>query len=155
MWMQSPQDLLRGTIAAYREQLALVLADLQALGGLQSGSAPWLVEGTSLLPDALADLGIDPQQAIWIVPEEAFQRRYYARRGDWLQGILSTCRDPQQAFENWMSRDAAFARWVREQARQRGLFLLEVDGRLSIPENAAIVAGHFGLASPQAGPASA
>jgi hypothetical protein len=141
LWMQSPDVLLAEAIAAYREHFGLVVADLLAL----PRGAPMLAEGTCLLPNLVAEMLHTPHQAMWLVPTEAFQRRYYPQRGSWVQDIVTACRDPQQALENWMARDVAFARWVTDQTLQLGLKHIVVDGSLSIEENARLVAEHLDL----------
>jgi hypothetical protein len=57
----------------------------------------------------------------------------------------SRCTNPDQAFQNWMDRDVAFARWVGTQTQELGLELMKVDGRRTITENAMLVAEHFQL----------
>jgi 2-phosphoglycerate kinase len=141
LWMQPAEVLLSEAIACYGEHFQLVLEDLLAL----PKSDPLLVEGTALLPDRVADLLLDQHRALWVVPTEAFQREHYPQRGAWVGSILSQCRDPEGALQNWMDRDVAFAKWVTRRARALGLNLLEVNGRRSIAENAARVAEYFQL----------
>ena len=47
--------------------------------------------------------------------------------------------DPQPAFENWMERDGRFGEVVSQTARQAGLQVILVDGRVSIEENSTLV----------------
>jgi hypothetical protein len=54
---------------------------------------------------------------------------------------------PETALQNHIARDELYARRVKEQALERGLALLEVDGSLTIDELVALVARHFGLAT--------
>jgi 2-phosphoglycerate kinase len=140
-WMHPADDLLAEVQACYSEQFGLVLGDLQSLS--QGGQL--IVEGTALLPDRVCGLLSDQQRAIWVVPTEKFLRAHYPGRGLWVQTILSRCADREQAFENWMNRDAAFSSWIIDRTQALGLELLVVDGSRSIAENAALVAGHFGL----------
>ncbi|WP_187355160.1 hypothetical protein ['Paenibacillus yunnanensis' Narsing Rao et al. 2020] len=44
-----------------------------------------------------------------------------------------------------MSRDAQFAQSVKQEALDRSLPILEVDGSLSLEQNLALVERHFGL----------
>jgi hypothetical protein len=62
-----------------------------------------------------------------------------------VEGILGECEDPERAYRNWMDRDVAFGLWVREQASELDLEVLEVSGQRTIESNAEIVARHFGL----------
>jgi hypothetical protein len=147
IWMQPVETLLAREIAAYREEFPMILADLADLA--QTTTTPVLVEGAGLLPDCVVELLPNPHSGIWVVPTEAFQREYYPKRGEWIHGILKQCRDPKQAFRNWMDRDVAFAQWVAARAQALGLTVLWVDGQRSIVENARMVASHFNLMETQ------
>jgi hypothetical protein len=141
IWGRPVEVLLQDEIAVYREEWPMIVADLLAL----PDERPVIAEGAALLPARVQELLSDRQHAIWIVPTEAFQRERYARRGAWVGEILAQCITPEQAFEHWMARDAAYAQWVSRQATQLGLRVLEVSGARSIEENAAIVEAHFVL----------
>lgn len=141
LWMQPPEDLLVQAMAAYGEHFGLILEELAE----RDERMPTLVEGTALLPALVHPHLDDPGRAVWIVPDEAFQRRMYPQRGEWVQGILAGCRDPQQAFQNWMERDAAFGRWVLSETARLNLPSLLVDGAHSIEENAKLVAEMLGF----------
>ncbi|HYO49274.1 MAG TPA: hypothetical protein VEW94_05430 [Chloroflexia bacterium] len=140
VWMHPVDFLVAREFAFYREEFEMVMEDLLA----KSLSSPILAEGAALLPECVAPLLTRWNQAIWVVPTEHFQRTQYARR-DWVKNILRQCRQPNEAWENWMGRDAAFARQVSLDARERQLVVLEIDGSQSIQRNAEIVAKHFGL----------
>jgi 2-phosphoglycerate kinase len=140
VWMRPVDILVTRELAFYREEFELVIEDLLTM----PRSAPIIAEGASLLPECVAPLLSSHNHAIWIVPTEEFQLREYAQR-DWVETILSQCRDPHQAWQNWMGRDAGFARAVAEDARARGMCVIEVDGSQSIEEHAKMVAAHFGL----------
>lgn len=141
LWMQPHDVLLEEAIAAYSEQFELILEDLHAL----PDTGPVLAEGTALLPGMVVTLLSQPNQALWMVPTEAFQREMYPKRGAWVQEILATCDDPQAALENWMDRDVAFARWVADEAAARDLPCVWVDGSPGIAERTVMVADYFGL----------
>jgi dephospho-CoA kinase len=111
----------------YREEWALILADLGAVPG------PVVIEGAALLPELLAGLGVAPDRAVWVVPTEAFQRERYAHR-PWAQDLLRHTSDPAAAFERWMQRDAIFATTVVRQARELGYQVLVTDGRTPVRE---------------------
>jgi hypothetical protein len=83
---------------------------------------------------------------VWVVPSETFQRAHYRRRGPWVEGILGTCTSPERAWESWMTRDAAFAKWVAKSAGNLGLKVLTVDGTRTLSEMATLVAAHLSLA---------
>ena len=139
LWTQPHDVLLDEARACYNEHFDLILHDLLDI----ENHKPIIVEGTALLPGRVSELITEKNKAIWLVPDESFQRQYYLMRGDWVQGILNECRQPEQAFENWMKRDAAFGRWIVGQTQQYNLELIIVDGVLSIQENADIIAQYF------------
>jgi 2-phosphoglycerate kinase len=141
LWMQSRERLLEEAIGCYGEHFEMIVGDLDE----QSSKERILVEGTTLLPDRVAEILRERERGIWIVPTERFQRVRYRARGEWVEGILAECEDPERAYRNWMDRDVAFGLWVREQARELDLDVLEVSGQRTIESNAEIVARHFGL----------
>jgi hypothetical protein len=143
LWMQPPGELLAQAIAAYTEHFSLILEDLAAFATRR----PLLVEGTALLPGLVRPYLSDPHQAAWVIPNEAFQRQMYPQRGEWVQGILVKCHDPQAALHNWMDLDVAFGRWVLAETSRLGLPSLVVDGSRSIAENADILAEMLNLES--------
>lgn len=140
IWMRPVAELIADEIAIYREEFAMVLADLHAL----PADRPILVEGAGLLPELVAPLLADSRRAIWIVPSPKFQLALYSQR-EWINGILGACSEPDQAFRNWMARDIGFAEAVARDAAARGCRVITVDGTATIEENAQFVAGHFGL----------
>jgi hypothetical protein len=139
IWTRPVDIQLREEIAIYREEFDMILDDLLAL----PKSPPILAEGTALLPDCVNDVLVNHNHAIWIVPSESFQREHYPDRGPWVHGILRQCTDPDLAFQNWMDRDVAFAKWVARRTTELGLEMIEVDGRRTIADNARAVARHF------------
>jgi 2-phosphoglycerate kinase len=141
LWMRPVETLLQDAIQVYGEEWSLIVNDLLAL----PADHPTVAEGAALMPDLVQDVLAHANQAIWVVPSEAFQRAVYPKRGDWVNEILSQCSQPEQALRNWMDRDAAFARHVNARARALGLRVLTVDGERAIEENAAVVGEQFGL----------
>ncbi|GAA2383132.1 hypothetical protein [Dactylosporangium salmoneum] len=109
----------------YRDEFPLILRDLAAVPG------PVLAEGAALLPELLAAHKVPATHAVWIVPTEPFQRRYYARR-PWARALLAATPDPDASFDRWMRRDAAFARLIATQARAAGYRVLTVDGTIPL-----------------------
>ncbi|WP_150265060.1 hypothetical protein [Paenibacillus tepidiphilus] len=133
------EEQLASYVEYLNEDFQLVLRDLA-----QMADAPVVVEGNQLLPSSVAPLLREEDRAIWLIPGEAFQREQYSRR-EWIHGILQATEDPEAAFGNWMRRDAWFARRVKQEAEDRKLSVLEVDGRLSLEQNLALLERHFGL----------
>ena len=139
-WMRPPDDLLRDVIACYGEHFALILKDILTTPRRKL----LLVEGTALLPRHVAGLLSKRSHALWMIPSAGFQREHYSRR-EWVCGVMEQCQSPEDAFDNWMERDARFAEWVEAEARALNLQVLKVGGGQSIEENAAAVAEHFQL----------
>jgi len=137
-WMQPADALLHEAIACYTEHFSLVQADVLAL------DPPLLVEGTALLPGLAADLGVDHDHALWLLPSADFQREHYAKR-EFIKGILAECSAPDAAFENWMQRDIAFARWTASEAKRCHYPYIIVDGSEPIEAVEAQVIAHFRL----------
>jgi hypothetical protein len=142
IWMRPVDVQVAAELAAYREEWGMILEDLRRL----PPERPILVEGCALLPELVAPPA-PPQAALWFVPVPAFQRTHYAQRG-FRQEILAQCRDPQQAWENWMQRDEQFGLHVAASAARRGYTVEWIDGRRSLDELTALAAAHFGFAKP-------
>lgn len=139
-WMRPVETLLEEQMAIYAEELEMIVSDLLDM----PRSKPIIAEGSALLPDCVKEVLATPSSAIWSIPEETFHRAMYQQRGAWVQQILNQCSDPQQAFDNWMQRDMAFAKHIASQADHLNLKTLIVDGSRSIQENARRMEGHFG-----------
>ena len=141
IWMRPVEVQVAAEFASYREEFPMILADLRAM----PQDRPILVEGAACLPRLVEQVAA-AQQALWFVPTPAFQRHHYSQRG-FIQEILAQCRDPQQAWANWMDRDERFGREVAAAAADRGFVAEWVDGRRSIEELTALAAAHYGLGS--------
>ncbi len=59
--------------------------------------------------------------------------------------LLRDCSDPEQAWENWMARDAGFARRVAADARRLGYKVIVINGARPFDDVYAVVVRHFGL----------
>lgn len=140
IWMRPVDVLINHELAIYNEEFAMICDDLLAM----PNDRPIIAEGAALLPERVAPLLSAPHQAIWIVPTPAFQLEHYSQR-PWIRDILQTCTDPDQAFQNWMARDAGFAQTVIKQAETHALTTMIVDGQRTIAENTAFVEAHFNL----------
>jgi 2-phosphoglycerate kinase len=136
LWMQPREILVAEAIACYQEHFQLVVKDLLA----RPQSERVLAEGTCLLPGSVGKVLSSKDRAIWVIPTERFQKAHYRGRGAWVEGILSECTRPEVAFQNWMDRDAKFARWVAQRANELGLRIVQVDGRQTIAENVRLIA---------------
>lgn len=139
-WMRPPQLQAEGEFAIYEEIFPYAMAAIAARESEQT----LIAEGAGFLPRLLAQQGVDKSHYICLVPTEAFQRENYARR-PWIGQFLADCQDPDAAFDNWMRRDALFAREVLREAEALGYPTLIVDGQASVKDNCDRVRSVFGL----------
>lgn len=142
LWRRSAEEQAADLLAFYGDELEMILDDLRAL----PADRPLLVEGTGLLPDRLAALGVGPGRSLFLISTGAFRRRLYPERGSWVREMLAETGDPAGTFARWMARDDALARLRAERAVSLGMQVVEVDGRRTIEETAADAARHFALA---------
>jgi hypothetical protein len=138
-WHRPVDDLVGEAIACYREHFALIAADVSA----RTGRRPLLVEGTALLPSAVAGIVASGARALWLVASPDFQRRHYRQRA-WAWDVVASSDDPERAFEQWMDRDVRFAAWVAAEADALGLGRVTVDGGRTVDEVADVVAARLG-----------
>lgn len=140
IWSQPVDSQVQDVFAYYTEQFSMILADLLAY----SGQEPIIMEGAAFLPGLIHGWGVAVQHAIFLVPTKAFQIRYYSQR-TWIASILETCKDPGQAFENWMERDTKFGLKIAQQAQSLGYRTLFIDGTKDINLIYSDVNEHFCL----------
>ena len=133
-WTRPVEVQVQDEFDFYREEFDMLLEEL----ALYPQGQPILAEGNAWLPELLGRLQPPPEHSVFLIPTKEFQVANYSQR-PFIKDILSQCADPQAAFENWMERDARFGENVDQAARQMGLPVIRVDGRLSIEENAALV----------------
>jgi 2-phosphoglycerate kinase len=101
-----------------------------------------IVEGTALLPDLINELKINKDRVVYIVPTKDFQVLHYSKR-QFARDILIQCESPNDAFENWMERDARFAHIIFDEANKLGMKAFRVDGNSSLEEMVTKVEEHF------------
>ncbi|PSL53618.1 hypothetical protein B0I31_10865 [Saccharothrix carnea] len=116
----------------------MVLDDLRAL----SSGRPLVAEGWGLRPEVVAPPLADPRQAVFLVPTEAFRRRRLRDLPRAAQ-VSAEVSDPDRAQANRLERDRLPAADVVDRAREHGLRVIEVDGRLSVGGLTTVVADHF------------
>ncbi|MCL4251270.1 MAG: hypothetical protein KJ065_24180 [Anaerolineae bacterium] len=138
IWLEPVAAQVQRVFNFYREEFPLILADIAAL------PRPRIVEGAALMPELVAPLLDDPARAIWLVPSLAFQIEYYTQR-PWRHEIVRATSDPEQAWANWMARDAAFADQIEAQAAALKLTCIRVNGQHDLDAMAGQVARHFRL----------
>lgn len=136
-----PVDVqVKTVIEAYQEEFPLILDDLAKF----PTDKLLLVEGAALQPDLVVPLLTQSNHAIWIVPTEEFQRTTYNKR-DWMHAIAGQTHNPEVAIDNWMSRDARYAKWIDARVKHHQQAMILVDGQQSIQHNMDIVRKRFKL----------
>lgn len=113
----------------FREEFEMLLDEIK----MSLKNKPVIVEGTALLPDLINNLKINKDRVLYIVPTKDFQMFHYSKR-QFANDILSQCENPNDAFENWMKRDAQFANIIFNDANKLGMKTFRVDGNSSIEE---------------------
>lgn len=140
LWLRPMQEQIATEIHFFADQFNLVVEDLTRL--LQETDKPLLFEGAAALPHQVKAILPREGHAFWLIPTESFQRHYYAQR-PWIHTVLAETSAPEQAFANWMGRDAGLARWLEGQLREHAMPWLAVDGTLSVEATFALLVAHF------------
>ncbi len=143
VWLRPVRQQIDEEIELYREEFPMIIEDLLSL----PSDRPLIAEGAALMPELLHSLGIADYRMLWMVPTEAFQRHHYGQRA-WRHEVLRKCSDPERGWENWMRRDAGFAREIARQASECDLKLITVDGSRSINDTYADVTGWLNIPTP-------
>jgi adenylate kinase family enzyme len=138
IWSQPVNQQVQDEFAYYTEQFPMVLKDLLEY----VDQAPIIMEGAAFLPELLIKWGVRSDHAMFLVPSKGFQIDHYSQR-DWIQAILDSCQDPDQAFANWMERDHCFGLMVMEQAMDHGYSSIMVDGQKDVDMLYTQVLEHF------------
>jgi hypothetical protein len=138
MWVHTtPEELVKRWLQTTPERIELTLDDLLAW----PSSPPVIAEGYGFAPELVLPLLSSTRQAIWLVSTEEFKRASYERRGK--SGAFASTSDPVRAHRNHLGRDLLLARHIRQSAEERGLVLVEIDGRRPLDEVVSVVEAHF------------
>jgi 2-phosphoglycerate kinase len=138
IWLVSAYAQYERALQIYQEEFAFILTDLAYL------PRPTLLEGAALLPTCVSPLLGKSSKAVYLVPDEMFQRTHYAHR-EWAQVVVAQTSHPAQAFENWMQRDILFALEVKRQAEEVGLPVIIVDSSQPLEKIESRVRHHLKL----------
>lgn len=142
-WLRAPDILCEEEAAMYRAIFPLAQRDIAKL----PGKGPILAEGAGFMPGLAHGAGVDAGHYVCVVPARDFQWKHYAGRS-WIKQYLAGYEDQNLAFENWMERDALFAKLVLDEAHEHGYETMVVDGTREIEACAAVIEQRFGLAKP-------
>ena len=137
LWAPPVEEQVRDLLLFYKDELAMVIEDLREIQG------PVIAEGVGLLPELVAPVLAEPHRACWLISTPEFRRRHYPQRD--VAGLLSTCPDPQRAYETWMARDDEIARHLAAEAANRGLPCCVVAGGAPEAETVSALARRFRL----------
>jgi adenylate kinase family enzyme len=140
MWSQPVNTQVQDVFSYYTEQYSMIMEDL--LENWDQG--PIIMEGAAFLPELLLKSGVRSEHAMFLVPSKRFQFDHYSQR-DWIQAILDSCHDPDQAFANWMERDHRVGLEIIQQAQKMGYRTLVIDGTRDIDHIYSILLEHFSL----------
>jgi 2-phosphoglycerate kinase len=143
IWSQAPEKLFADEIIYYRERFPFVLDDLQKLKIEQ----PVILEGAAFLPEFIKQYPVQKENVLFMIPTWEFQIQHYSQR-PWIQSILKECRDPQQAFDNWMKRDHLFGQELIRQANALNFPVIVVDGTVDIQDQLKRIKAQFRLGDP-------
>ncbi|MGI5159039.1 shikimate kinase [Microbispora sp. CA-102843] len=119
---RSPREMLDTFHWFHGEGFKLIIEDLLAL----PADRPVVAEGFRLLPGLVRPLLTEVGHAVWLLPTPQFRQAVFDSRGGPAWGFLAKTRDPQQALQNLLQRDALFTDRLSEQTRHLGLYGLRV-----------------------------
>lgn len=138
-YLRDIEEQLRVYTQSFIEDFQFVMNDI-----LNTNTSSIVVEGNQLLPSLVFPYLRKKQKAVWIIPTESFQKEHYKKR-EWLKDILGSTDDPTVSFDNWMKRDALFAKYIYQEAKNLKLQTLVVDGSKNIDENFNYIERTLGL----------
>jgi hypothetical protein len=149
-WLSlEPAAIVAREMAAFPVRFEWILDDLRAL---VSGT-PVLAEGWGLRPELVASIVDSPGRMVVMVPTEEF-RAYQTRTLDRAIALTAAVSDPECAQRRRLARDRVIATDAVARAREHGIRVIEVDGRLNAEEVADLVAAHFAAYLPAPAPAA-
>ena len=140
MWMRDPAEQCAEEFSLYETMFAYSMEDISDL----ATDRPIIAEGAGFLPHLMKQLPVDESHFVCVVPTRDFQITTYVDR-EWIHHYLSDCRDQDQAFANWMERDALLGERVLRDAENLGYQHLVVDGSTDVDHNCAWVEDVFDL----------
>ncbi len=129
IWMRNPVDQKDEELELYREMFGFIKDDLNKINHYRG----IIAEGVAFLPELMWQEKVKQNHFLCITPTIEFQISHYKER-TWISNVLKGCSNQELAFENWMNRDALFAKEVRRMCMEVGYHSLINDGSSSIDE---------------------
>lgn len=139
LWMRSPTLQCEEELEIYRRIFPSIFRDLAVLKEERI-----IAEAAAFLPEMINARKSEINGLVYLVPQRDFQIKYYSQR-PWIGEILKNTSNRDQAFSNWMERDALFALEVKAQAEDLGYPCRVVDGGHTLEENTQYVEATLGL----------
>lgn len=136
--LRSPAAMADNVVASWTERFPLVVEDLLVLDMCKAKAI--VAEGPGLFPELVHPLISNPHQAIWLVPTEEVIRTVRTSRPS---AVWRKTGDPDRALENLIRRDILLAAYVKRQATELGLSVLNVDWSVPLEQMTATVESHF------------
>ncbi len=133
---QTPESLLARTLRSFDNRFPLVMQDLAEM----DSDRPIIAEGFGFLPNLIAPLLSEPNQALFIVPSKKFKTASFNRRGK--PSFKNHVSDPQKGWHNLFTRDMLIVEEYQKQLLTEDDRLIEVDAQ-SQEEMLKIVEDHF------------
>jgi len=140
LWLETPEKLNERELTTYEKLFPYFTYELYKL----NKNMPVIAEGAAFLPNLVSKIGVGKTHYVCVVPTRDFQIQHYSKRS-WVSDSLSSYSNKEEAFNNWMERDALFALSVLNQARKIDYTILMVDGSKCIEDNFNFVIKTFGL----------
>jgi hypothetical protein len=138
LWVDpEPEEMATDLIQGWSRRAKFAIDDLLVM----PRETMIVAEGPGFFPELIGPLLTSHHQAIWFVPEIRFKRKIAIQRGK--PSVRLETRDPERATENIIGRDMLVAEHVKQQALNKGLTCLEIDGSQSIERVIEIVDQHF------------
>jgi len=144
-WVErSVETLVQETVESWTRDFQLVIEDLLALPKERI-----IVAEGNFFPECVAPYLSSNHQAIWLTPTDMFcdqarrQKKAELARRQKRHGMFNEGSDPEKHLRNLIERDQQLARYVKQQAEELHLPLLEVDGSRSPEEMTEQVERHF------------
>lgn len=142
-WMRDPVVQCEEELAWYLEVFDYVSEEIAQIQGIKNVQGV-IAEGAAYLPTLMKSINVPYNRYLSITPTKDFQVAHYSQR-EWVPYVLQDCSDKDKAFENWMERDALFAKDVQRQCEEIGYFSLINNEKMEINELVEMVEEHFGL----------
>jgi 2-phosphoglycerate kinase len=140
IWLSPVDRQVEDLFTFYTERFSMIHEDLVAYAGQEA----IIMEGAAFLPSLIYAWGVQPRNALFLVPTKQFQLKHYSQR-PWVEQILAACQNPQQAFANWMDRDHRFGLEIMQQAQDYVYQTVIVDGKTNIDAQYTRLIDHFQL----------